>query len=340
MRSDNSKFFLYVVMLMVSISLCFSVSAVYAQLDYSFYSKLMYPYLSIGVVPQLSLTNQYMPYYTPSLSNPLISTGVGQILPTIIKPTPKPSVQAEPIEVAPRIIPLNAADDGELTGQMVVKFHAEDSPYPENYNYYFDGKRIFRDIKAYITSLVRCTSINSDSEAIYSFKISQWGIYKLSNLVWARDCGHDSFFVEIKRGDTRVSFPATNYSGEFLLVKTAHDRYEINPKCQYNEWHWQDVCHWNAYYPPYERAVPCIYFLRPGSYKLIYRAREDLTRVAAINIVMLYPVIAPVDDVDLEKFESDTVQEYFEGNFKTDSMSMQPPVVCDEAIETEIDTQI
>ncbi|MGA1841524.1 MAG: hypothetical protein ACMUIU_12950 [bacterium] len=225
---------------------------------------------------------------------------------------------------------------------MVVKFHADNSPYPENYNFYFDGSRIYKDIKAYVTSLVNCTDKKTDAEAIYSFRISRWGIYKISNLVWAKDCGHDFFYVEIKRGDTRVPFPATNYSGGFYLVKTAHDRYEFNPKGQYNTWHWQDVCHWNAYYRPYERAVPCIYLLRPGSYKLIYRARENLTRLAAIKIVRLYPIIAPADDTDLEKFESDTVQKYFESNFKEDSISMEPTVPYDEAIEVEIeiDTQI
>ena len=337
MNSNTSKFFVCVLILMVGISLSFAVSTCYAQVDYSFYTSMMYPYLSIGATPQLSLTNQYKPYYTPTFSNPYTSTVVGQIMPTVIKPKP---VQPEPIEVAPRVIRINAPEDGELTGEMMVKFDAEDSPYHENYNYYFDGEEVYKDIKAYVTSLVRCTDKKTDAEAIYSFKISKWGIYKISNLVWAKDCGHDSFYVEIKRGDMRVPFPAINYSGNFYLVKTAHDRYEFNPKVQYNEWHWQDVCHRNVYYPPYERAIPCIYVLRPGSYKLIYRAREDLARVAAINIVMLRSVIAPVDDADLEKFESDTIQKYFEGNFKSESMSFEPSVPYDETLESDMMTNV
>ncbi|MGA1865623.1 MAG: hypothetical protein ACMUHX_11245 [bacterium] len=342
MKSKN-KFFLYVLILIIMgiIGLSFAVPNIYAQTDYSFYSSYMYYSLPIGVTPQLTLTNQYVPYYTPSFSNPYFSSGVGQIVPTVIPSTTKTAVNAdfiaEPIDAVSEIIQINAPENGELTGEMMVKFDADKSPYPENYNFYFDGSRIYKDIKAYVTSLVNCTDNKTDAEAIYSFKISRWGIYKISNLVWAKDCGHDSFFVEIKRGDTRVPFPATNYNGGFYLVKTAHDRYEFNPKGQYNTWHWQDVCHWNAYYKPYERAVPCIYLLRPGSYKLIYRAREASTRLAAIKIVRLRPIIAPADDTDLEKFESDTVQEYFEGNFKEDSISLEPSLPYDETIEMEME---
>jgi hypothetical protein len=299
----------------------------------------MYSSLPIGVTPQLSLTNQYMPYYTPTFSNSYFGTGVGQIVPTFTQPISKPSDKPEPVEVVPRVIKINATEDGELTGEMMVKFHPEYSSYPENYNYYFDGERVYKDIKAYVTSLVNGTDKKTDAEAIYSFRISEWGIYKISNLVWAKNCMHDSFYIEIKRDNMRIFFPATDYSGGFYLVKTAHDRHEFNPKVQYNTWHWQDVCHWNAYYPPYERAVPCVYFLKPGSYKLIYRARENLTRLAAIKIVKLYPVKAPADDVDLEKFELEKVKEYFEDNYKTDSMSFEPSVPYDETIDAEINNQ-
>ncbi|MBN2373298.1 hypothetical protein JXL19_05900 [bacterium] len=328
MKTYTNKFFMFAVVLLVSIGLCFTASAVFSQNNYSFYSSLLYPF---GVTPQLTLTSQYMPYYTymPYLSNPVTKNVIGQVVPTIVQPKPP---QPEPIEAVPKVIQLNATEDGELTGEMIVKFDAEASPYPENYNYYFDGKNVYKDIKSYVTSLVREDEPKADAEAIYSFTISKWGIYKISNLVWAKDCGHDSFHVEIKRGDTRVPFPATNYSGGFYLVKTAHDRYEFNPNSQYNEWHWQDVCHWNVYYSPYERAVPCIYLLRPGSYKLIYRAREDLTRLAQIKIVMLNSIIAPVDDAEIEKFELDTMQKYFEDNHKTDSVNAEPQAIYNEEV--------
>ncbi len=57
-----------------------------------------------------------------------------------------------------------------------------------------------------------------------------------------------------------------------------------------------------------------------------------MTRLAQIKIVMLHSIIAPVDDADVEKFESDTVQKYFEGSSKTDSMSQEPAIACDETV--------
>ncbi|MGA1841523.1 MAG: hypothetical protein ACMUIU_12945 [bacterium] len=121
---SNNKFFLYLLILIIMGSIClsFAVPNVYAQADYSFYSSYMYYSLPIGVTPQLSLTNQYMPYYTPSFSNSYFSSGVGQIVPTVIPSTTKSIAKAEPIEVAPEVIQINAPEDGELTGRWLLNF--------------------------------------------------------------------------------------------------------------------------------------------------------------------------------------------------------------------------
>jgi hypothetical protein len=343
MNSKN-KFFMYVFIVMVSICFSFAVSNVYAQGSYSLYPGLTssYSYSPIGVVPTFGTTFSPINQYPSSIYNPYVSTWGRQISPTIIASQPKTQEKVEAIEVAPVPIQINATEDGELTGEMVVKFHAQNSPYPPCYNYYFDGMRVYRDIKAYITSLVRCTDMKTDAEAIYSFKVGSTGFYKISNLVWAKNCGHDSFHVEIKRGNKRIPFPARNSSGGYFWVKTAHDRYEFNPNNQYNRWHWQDVCHWNAYYPPYERAIPCIYYLRRGvNYKLIYRAREDLTRLAAIRIQRLCSIELPTDIVDLEKSEElNEAIESFKDYFEMESKSFEPSVECDEEIEAQLDSPI
>ena len=160
---------------------------------------------------------------------------------------------------------------------------------------------------------------------IFSFKISRPGIYKINELVWARNCGHDSFFVELKKDDKRIPFPAftTDPAGNLVLVKKAHDRFELTGK--YGQWHWRPVSHWNAYVSPKEVARTCYFFLRSGTYSLIYSTRESLTRIAAVNIVRVWPKLVSSSIEDSETFELDTVKEYFEAN-EVEDTSLEPKV--------------
>lgn len=287
-NSINNRFLLYLFVL--SACLFFIISNVSAQLmsnSYQVSDLDSYPNMTYSTYgsPVQSIQNEFlMPQSFVSSASP-------------------PEQTLEVSEIAdgkPFSISLNAVDDGELTGEMFVKFDikdAEEYPYHENYDYYYDNNgKVWIDIKAYITPLVRETDPKTDAQAIYSFRIPyqyMCGIYKIVETVWASDQGHDSFFVEIKKGNMRIPFPAfTRAGGNIVWVKKAHDRFEFDqPTPIYKEWHDRVVSHWNAYYPPFERTRECHFPLfRSGDYKLIYSAREDLTRLSAIKIVRVFPI--------------------------------------------------
>ena len=338
-KAIKNRIFLYTLIAVICVGISFTVQSSYAQ----------YGYNGLSLHKASSVTGYTMPFssISPSYTSYYPITGIGWPMPLpIINPKPKP--KPEPIDVRPVTISLNASDNGELTGDMLIMFDSEASVYPKNYDYFYDGNEIYKDIKAYVhtpLSTCLCPTItaasltdevneiikcccrcsNKAGQLIFSFKVSKPGIYKINELVWARNCGHDSFFVELKRDDKRIPFPAftTDPAGNLVLVKKAHDRFEFTG--QYEEWHWKPVSHWNAYVSPKEIARTCYFYLRSGTYSLIYSTRESLTRIAAVNIVRVWPKSITCCIEDSETFELDTVKEYFEAN-EVEDASLEPKV--------------
>ena len=340
-KAIKNKIFLYTLIAVICVGLSFTVQCTYAQYGYNELSLYTTPSLTSYTIPFSTVSSNSSSYY------PIVNIGWPMPLP-IIKPKPDPKPQPKPIEVKPVTISLNASDNGELTGDMLIAFDAEASGYPKNYDYYYDGDDIYKDIKAYVhtpLSTCLCPTItaasltdevneiikcccrcsNKAGQLIFSFKISRPGIYKINELVWARNCGYDSFFVELKKDDKRIPFPAftTDPPGNLVLVKKAHDRFELTGK--YGQWHWRPVSHWNAYVSPKEVARTCYFFLRSGTYSLIYSTRESLTRIAAVNIVRVWPKLVSSSIEDSETFELETVKEYFEAN-EVEDTSLEPKV--------------
>ena len=239
----KNKIFLYTLIAVICVGLSFFAQSVYAQYGYNDISLYTIPSVTNYGMPVSSISSYYPSYY------PNVDIGWSMPL-TIINSKTDTRPQSEPVTLKPVTISLNASDDGELTGDMLIAVDAEVSGYPKNYDYYFDGDDVYKDIKAYVhTPLSKClcptitaTSLtaevneiikcccrcsNQEGQLIFTFKVSRPGIYKINELVWARNCGYDSFFVELKKGDKRIPFPAftTDPMGNLVLVKKAHDRF-------------------------------------------------------------------------------------------------------------------
>jgi len=344
----NNKVLSFIIIFLVSLGLSLTAytnsSAQYTN------SSAQYTNSYYGLPWNISYNNYVTPFYNAYSSwNSFYPNGSSSYTPA--KPKPKPTTPEE----VEKVIATYKVKGAELTGDMLIDFD-EERPVgiPRNYDYYLLDGEVYPDIRAYIHTpysccpcliaqstevqaldqiqaqqLIPCRCCGKEGQAAFSFSISNWGIYKIMEHVWAKDIAHDSFYVEVKNvgKNERVWFCATTSDNETVLVKKAHDRFEGGPL---NTWYWKNVRHWNAYVAPYEKAPTCYYILAPGSYKVIYTTRERCARLAGVKIVNIVKFPVTPNDPEIK------CKEYFLKYLADDLQSVVG--AGPEADEMEFDT--